>query len=192
LGLKKKKQNNTTQKMYKKVYVIVQIHCLQLPKAGICAVALSAETAEVLTDFQNHDDDWLHKFEEWCRINNIDDNTSTVVTGSDWDLKTLLPKYLEEKKQRLSGYLHKLFRTWTNIKTVFSITMGTKPTGIEGMLANLKIKGGGLVDICTVLTLQGCDLTVPTCRWTPKTLWYEISRYSSGNITLSSKTLQCQ
>ena len=187
-------EQNTVDKSF---YLVVQ---LQQQPPGIQSTLVDARDGNIVADFRCYEGGvvhssfripcsaaggWLEQFEGWCRSHN---QSATVVTLSDWDLKTMLPKYLEENKIKLSSYLHRLFRSWTNVKTAFCIATKTKHTSLEGMVKYFKIAESGrgaVVDVCKELTRRGCDLTTTTTRWTPNSLWYEWSRFSSssGNIT---------
>jgi hypothetical protein len=166
----------------KSFYLVVQ---LQQQPPGIQSTLVDARNGNIVSDFRCYEGGWLEQFEGWCRSQQL---SATVVTLSDWDLKTMLPKYLEDNKIKLSSYLHRLFRSWTNVKTSFCIAMKAKHTSLEGMVDYFKIAESGrgaIVDVCKELTRRGCDLTTTTTRWTPNSLWYEWSRFSSssGNIT---------
>ena len=117
----------------------------------------------------------LKMFGEWCLKNNVNSQTTTVVTCGDWDLKTMFPRQLQiSGTHSISDDLHKLFDCWTNVKETYCVVKRyRRAPGMEGMLGDLGLQLVGrhhsgiddcrnIARICQALIMRyGQDLTLP-------------------------------
>lgn len=88
--------------------------------------------------------DCLVAFEEWLstamKEHNFSIEETVVLCCGSWDIKTMLPKQLENTGTRLSPLLTLLFGRWHNIKKSFAkkFNMG-RQQGMDGMLKHFDI-----------------------------------------------------
>lgn len=79
----------------------------------------------------------LADFHQWMNTNGLlDDGVSfAFVTCGDWDLKTMLPSQCKYFHINIPSY----FRSWINIKRVFTKLTGQKAVGMPSMLSHFKL-----------------------------------------------------
>lgn len=142
----------------------------------------------------------LNRFENWCEKNNVNSETTTVVTCGDWDLKTMLPKQLSLTRTRLSTRLQKLFYCWNNIKLTYKNALKKKKMmGMDKMLKELQIPLLGThhcgIDDCHNISkivkemiLKQIDVTIPNnLRREPYYFGGAQHFYRKGNEILPNK-----
>lgn len=177
---------------------------------GFPAVLVSVEKSAVIGEFYcrvsggggtGDEKSWfdtMGEFETWCTKNGVESSNTLIVTSGDWDMKTILPAQLSATRTRLTPFLFQLFRRWTNTKTAFSVACKTKPLSIPDIIKHLGLPDNvpgdvpgatecsethDIVRICLELTRRGHDMTEQTSQWSPKTLWYDLYRYSIDGQT---------
>lgn len=73
---------------------------------------------------------------EWLKANTPSNADIYIITCGAWDLKTMLPKEIKNKKL----HYHQVYKTYINIKDEFENFYKKKAGGMVGMLDYLNIK----------------------------------------------------